>query len=193
MRVIYCWEAGTLDIGDYRSNPYGALLRAGLEARGHQVSGEPYYQLRFRGLLTNARADVLHINHVYHYYKHPWRMVSLLRLSRLALWLMLARVLGMNVVWTLHNLYPHETRSRRIDRWCRLILCRVAGSVIVHCETARTQLAREFGRVHNVYVVPHGNYIDAYPPAVPKNEARLVLGLPLASHVSLYFGPSWVC
>ena len=131
---------------------------------------------------------MLHVNHLYHYYKHQRRIISLLRSARLFLWLILARVLGMRVVWTLHNLSPHESRSRWIDRLCRLFLCRMAGSVIVHCEIARAQLAGEFGRAHNVHVVPHGNYIDAYPPAIPKKQARLALGLPLESHVSLYFG-----
>ncbi len=188
MRVIYCWEAGRLDVRDFRTNPYGALLQAGLEARGHQVASAPYYELRFRDLFANARADVLHMNHLYHYYKHPWRLISLLRTALLALWIVLARILGMRIVWTLHNLYPHETRSRRIDRLARLLLCRTAGSVIVHCETARAELAREFGRTHNVHVVPHGNYIDAYPPAISKKEARIALGLPLDSFVFLYFG-----
>ena len=85
MNVIYCWEAGTLDTRDYRSNPYGALLRIGLERLGNKVISEPYYQLRFRGLLGNASADVLHVNHLYHYYKHQRRIISLLRSARLFL------------------------------------------------------------------------------------------------------------
>ncbi len=188
MRVIYCWEAGRLDVRDYRTNPYGALLKAGLESRGHRVTGAPYYQLRFRDLFGNAGADVLHMNHLYHYYKHPWRLVSLLRMALLVLWVLLARILGMRIVWTLHNLYPHETRSRAIDKLARLLLCRMAGSAIVHCEKARAELEREFGRTHNVHVVPHGNYIDAYPPAISKKDARLALGLPLDTFVILYFG-----
>ncbi len=188
MRVTYCWEAGKLDVRDFRTNPYGALLKAGLEARGHRVVGAPYYYLSFRDLVANARADVLHVNHLYHYYKHRWRLISLLRMALLALWIVLARILGMRIAWTLHNLYPHETRSRWMDRLARLLLCRTAGSVIVHCEKARAELAREFGRTHNVHVVPHGNYIDAYPPAIPKEEARLALGLSADSFIFMYFG-----
>lgn len=152
------------------------------------MHGEPYFRLRFRGLLQRTGAGILHLNQLHYYYRHRNRLVRLLMIARLALWLATARLMGMKVVWTLHNLYPHDSTTHLLDRAVRRLLFVAAGAVIVHCEVARDLFTREFGRHPNVHVVPHGNFIQAYPPLIDRVLARRKLGLPEDAFVYLYFG-----
>jgi len=67
-------------------------------------------------------------------------------------------------------------------------MCRVADEVIAHCNYA-ADLAREyFYRTDHMHVVPHGNYIDAYPNLISRQDARRELDIPESAFVYLFVG-----
>src|SRR5439155_3409029 len=100
----------------------------------------------------------------------------------------LARALGYKVVWTAHNIYPHNRRHQAIDHECRLEICRLATAVIAHCEAARDEVERRFGRRCALFVIPHGNFIDVYARSGTRAQARAQLGVPEAAFAYGFFG-----
>jgi len=98
------------------------------------------------------------------------------------------RVLGANLVFTAHNVMPHE--HLKWDRWLRLLVYRFADVIIVHSEYIKRKLARAFKVAEEkIRVIPHGD-CDDYVPAEPfsKADARARLGLPVEKDIALFFG-----
>ena len=99
-----------------------------------------------------------------------------------------ARSLGYRVVWTVHNLYPHERPHPGLDRLARLAITQLATALIVHCEYGRAQVLDHFHRTRGIFTIPHGHFIDAYENKVSRVEARRELGITPDGFVYLFFG-----
>jgi len=100
----------------------------------------------------------------------------------------LARALGYKLVWTAHNIYPHNRRHQAIDHECRVAICRLATAVLAHCEVARAEVESRFAPQGRVFVIPHGNFIDVYARKFTRSEARSDLGVPADAFVYGFFG-----
>ena len=197
MKVAYYYNQGRFPKGDSRTNPYGPSLAEAMEELG--VEFEFSEQLDCRWLMERRKEiQILHLNWPSYEYKRARREDGL----AVVFWLWLAfigrlvfaRLLGYRVVWTMHNLYPHNTRFRLLDVLCRRALCWLCNGIIVHCLHARDLAAQHFRRTKRVYVIPHGHFVGVYPNEISRQEARQRLGIPQASFVYLLFGslhPAW--
>lgn len=96
-----------------------------------------------------------------------------------------ARILGFKVVWTAHNVLPHD-RVFYDDMAARLRLIRAAGAVIAHQEAIVAKLESMGAR--NIHVIPAGPYMGEYPQGIGRNEARRLLGLGLEDRVVVFVG-----
>ena len=95
---------------------------------------------------------------------------------------------GGRVVWSLHNLEPHEERHRNFATQLRAGLIDLADVVHAHSVPAlAAALAVWPLPLHRVRVVPHGNFDGAYP-IIGRDEARAGLGLSGARMVLLLPG-----
>ena len=88
------------------------------------------------------------------------------------------RELGYKIVWTGHNIYPHNRLHRSIDHEFRLEICRLADAVIAHCPVNAQGLKERFGRTRRVFVIPHGHFIDVYRTDFTRGDARRELEVP---------------
>lgn len=100
----------------------------------------------------------------------------------------LLRLLGVKLVFTAHNILPHE--NSRVDYLLRFVVYGSAKAIIVHSEYIKNKLAKDF-RIdrEKIKVVPHGNF-DHYIPREPisRLEARASLNLSETDNVALFFG-----
>jgi beta-1,4-mannosyltransferase len=187
MRVAFFWEAAGLAVD--RTNPYGGLLARALEEQGAQVVAGHAEELTEDWLRENRGSiDVLHIHWPHALYKAPGPAARVSRCRDVIRCLARARSLGYKVVWTVHNLYPHESPSPELDEQARLAITQLATAVIVHCEKARVCVRDQFFREDGVFVIPHGHFMDAYPNIVTRPEARERLGIPDGCFTYVYFG-----
>ena len=136
MKVLYFWEPnGGLSLDD-RTNPYGPLLAAALEKQGTVLEfGQYSFQKPY---LEERRADcgAMHINWLHHFYKAEDLESCVRRYHDFAENLSFARGLGYRIVWTVHNVYPHERRYPEIDHLAQLMMCNTAHEVVAHCSYA---------------------------------------------------------
>jgi glycosyltransferase involved in cell wall biosynthesis len=159
------------------SNPYCELLYDHVERLGVEV-------LEARSGLGwlfahRGRTRVLHL----HWPERHFQRNSLGSALGFVVRLLVARALGYRVVWTVHNLTPHEGAGLA-DRAVRAALTRLA-TLIVHCEAARGLLGRPGRRA---FVIPHGSYVGRYPNGITQTAARARLGLEPDARVLLAFG-----
>ena len=174
----------------WRENPYLDLLEGSLSELGITVHPTPV-ERPYRSWLKDHQGeiDVLHLHWLNYIYREPTLREAWGRVLRLADQLLHARRLGYRVVWTMHNLYPHErNRWPQLDRWVRLLVAHLAHAVVVHCEAAKSALGEAFGRRRNVFVAPHGNYIGVYLDTVTRSEARKRLGIGKECYTFLFLG-----
>jgi glycosyltransferase involved in cell wall biosynthesis len=163
-------------------NPYCDLLYRGVAETGTRVVDRA--ELSLAWVVRNRRSvQVLHIHWPELYYRGPGGRVTARSAAGFLAALLAARALGYRIVWTVHNALPHEGRSHG-DRALRWVLFRTA-RLVVHAESARRVLPHG-GR--DAAVVPHGHYIDVYPRAVDREQARRRLGLAETETVFLVFG-----
>lgn len=96
--------------------------------------------------------------------------------------------LGYKLVWTAHNLLPHDDRQRELHFSAREFLIDRLSYIIVHSEDAVPCLRNTFTNLPPISVVPHGNFIGLYPPPPSKEHACKSLDLNYKMPVALVFG-----
>lgn len=154
-------------IPDMRSiNPYQDLLAAALERRGVVVR----FPEQFGGkrpmlrALVSGQFDALHLDWIHPYVTAPTLSRSLMLSAKFVSKLLLARLLGRRIVWTVHNVTSHDARFGRLERTVSSLIAALSHTLAVHFPAAR-QIVRNSLRVSGrkeITVARHGHYIDAY-------------------------------
>jgi beta-1,4-mannosyltransferase len=161
---------------------YGALARAGIE----HVSDAEYDLEWFR--TRRQSIDWVHFHWVQSYYSGNSLRLTITRGFRLIGFILRLRSMGFPLVWTCHNLLPHERRSLVMDYLVRIALAHTSRIVVVHSEAARRSVGRYFGRFRRIVVIRHGHVVGWYPGQVSRDEARRRLGIAEGAFVLLCFG-----
>ncbi len=87
---------------------------------------------------------------------------------------------GGRLVYTLHNWGQHEGEGERIEQAALDRLLQLADAVHVHADYIVPELQARLpaGASPVVTVIPHGNYIGAYPNTLDRSAARQRLAVP---------------
>lgn len=187
MQTLVFWEPAGLSLD--RANPYAALLARALEAQGVRSVAGFRQNLTKDWLRANRDSfDVLHLHWPWGLYYGADLEETTRNCAAMMDALFYARSLGYKVVWTMHNVYPHDSTTRNLDHLARLGITACASAVIVHCNYARQLLARHFHRTERVFLAPHGHFCDAYPNTVSPREARAKFGFEDHHFVYHFFG-----
>lgn len=170
-------------------NPYLELLAAALAEQGVAVhQGAFRYLTPFWLLRRRRQVDVIHLHWFHNYHQRPSLLLSGAGALYLAGQLLLARRLGYGLVWTVHNLQPHEHYHPRLDRWLSRLILRL-GVPVVHCQAAAEAVRQAFAYEGPIVVAPLGHYARVHPQAkIDKAEARRRLNLPEKVRLFLHIG-----
>jgi beta-1,4-mannosyltransferase len=164
--------------------PYLTLLHRALARTGVEVVP--------RGSVVDAAndgsVDVVHL-HWLEYLTGGGRVRSHLRGIRLMRALRRLRRSRTRLIWTVHNLRPHEPANARLEDVLAREALACADGVIVHSAYARRRVSETYGGDAKLAVVPHGNFVGFYPPArQSRDDTRAALGLPRDAFTFLVFG-----
>lgn len=190
---------------DYRTaNPYQTLLVDALEQNDVTVEFPWGYRRVFpifrmvRDSLRNGkterrafpqRFDVLHLHWLTPYLKGDNFPVKLVYALKFLLDVWLTRRSGVRVVWTVHNLIPHDSQFPRLERWVCQRLAQLADEIIVHHASA-LECVRQAYKTAPIsgQVIPLGHYRGVYLEAIAPHIARSELGLPPTGLIYLHQG-----
>jgi len=170
-----------------RNNPYQRDLAGQLGELGIKVGERTGIRGAITESLLKSNKAIIHL-HWLPRFSPGWR--GWVRASIYVSQLQLLRLLGRQIVWTIHNLYHHEAVSRFTDRWVQSQVTRIASQMVVHSPSARESVVREFAATNplKISVIPHGNYLQAYENRASRSEARAALDLPRTALVFLSLG-----
>jgi beta-1,4-mannosyltransferase len=175
------------------TNPYLRLLYAQLAAHG--IALVPGFGFRLDSLRHHdGPRTIIHFHWTHYAYRPPlpdgtelsaggeWLALALFA-ARLAA----ARVMRYRIVWTVHQVTPHESHGLR-DRLAATLLALAAAKLIVHDQHTADACRRLPVRASKIAIVPHASYIGVYPPGRNRAAARAALRLSGARFVFLSFG-----
>ncbi len=175
---------------DGSRNPYLFLLKNSLEKNKLKIESSNPNHLSFKWLIKNRKkVSILHLHWIqYHYINIDKKRLSVRLLLNFILNLFVARIMSYKIVWTMHNVHPHENKYPVIDFLIRLVLTKLTNAIITHCNYGKEYLLKKYKRKENVAVIHHPNYINVYPDRISRESARQKLGIPLGSLVFLFLG-----
>jgi beta-1,4-mannosyltransferase len=114
---------------------------------------------------------------------------TVIRDARLIAALAWLRLRGIRLVWTVHNLEPHEPVHPQLEALLGMLVSRVSHAVVAHSTYARRRIHERWGTGVKVAVIPHGNYIGVFAgPRGTRADIRRSLGIPDDAYVFLAFG-----
>jgi beta-1,4-mannosyltransferase len=167
-------------------NPYIDLLYGALRQRG-AVELAPYTKMR----LARCPWDIFHVHWP------EWSLRSDRSIGRvwdtmqfLAL-LRQARVRGCRVVWTAHDLRPHDSSGRKDMARFMAAFSRQVDMVIGLSAASLSEVDAVYPQLGNVprAVVAHGHYRHAYPACdLTREQARQAMGLVSTGRLLLFVG-----
>lgn len=179
MRVIG-WPA----FKNRKQNPYNHLLYSSLEAMGVDV-----LECSTKAILCE-RYRVFHI----HWPEAIWNcknvLVAAVKASVLLVWFLVAKVNGAKIVWTVHNLQPHEGYHPRLSRLFSRAVTRLVDGFIQLSVVGQQQMQEMFPETRKKlsFIIPHGHYRDIFPAPLSKLDARSRLNLPSSVRVITFCG-----
>lgn len=113
-----------------------------------------------------------------------------LRSSFLLLFLSYVRNRGTKIVWTVHNLRPHEPPSPKLEAWFYKHLLNHIDGVLYLTHTSRYLAEERYPILAQIPydITPLGHFRNVYPDHVSKNDAKIKLGIGNEIKVLLFFG-----
>jgi beta-1,4-mannosyltransferase len=171
-------------------NPYWIILKNSLEKNGVTFETPPHSTFGRSWLITNRnKINVLHLHYIQQFYVYKGQHARFDWVLRFGIYLILARLTGYRVIFTMHNLKPtYPLKPYWLDYVAHWLVINVSNSVIVHCDLARLLLTKKYGRKKNIYCVNHPNFINTYPNTIKSVEAREKLGLMPDHLIYLFVG-----
>jgi glycosyltransferase involved in cell wall biosynthesis len=177
---ILAWPAFQNKTG----NPYTRLLYEAVER--YDVTVEDFSLER----ALRGGYDLWHVHWPDDFLSYPSPVTAVTYVVAELLLMGLARLRGTRIVWTIHDLGPHESPHPWLESlFWPLFLPLIAGYVTLS-NHAREAALEQFPTLRSVpgAVVPHGHYRPAYPDPMLQVEARAEWGLPADAPVAAYFG-----
>lgn len=159
-----------------RENPYQNLLKKSLEQHNALVRLYNYPSSLFplnRLINNNRDLDVIHIHWINDLIAGIlWSNNSIffrIKLAILGLDILISRLRGTSVVWTIHNLVSHESNNQSKEFSIRRTIVKSCSRVIVHSASAKRILEEKYSinLDRKASVIPHGNYDGCYDSPAP--------------------------
>jgi glycosyltransferase involved in cell wall biosynthesis len=147
--------------GDYQEFLYSSLEE--YDVQSTEASNHMLYPV-LKNIQQIRKVDIFHIHWIYVLYGGGSVWMPLF-MPILCVQMLILRLIGTPIVWTVHNRSTHDTPYPRLDLVIRRLFARfICDQLIVHCQTAKKEIieAYDIQAANKVHVIPHGNF-ESYP------------------------------
>lgn len=181
-----------------KGNPYQSRLAQALGRIGVEISfmDIPDGWFPIQKMISSGRVvDAIHF-HWINQMVDPivWCDSYLKRVAKqiiLAADILLARLRGIKIYWTIHNVVSHECKNTEREISARKIIAKYATHLFFHSNGALDFIKKCYGvgLQEKATVAPHGNYDNCYPIHIETaKELRARFRIPSSALVVLFFG-----
>ncbi|MBV7338725.1 glycosyltransferase [Chloroflexi bacterium TSY] len=160
MRVLFVPHA--------QGNPYQELL--GKAIAKHNVQIQMVSDFQRLPLLSSIRKfgkpEVLHLHWTTPFWLHKQWFLTVLSTLRFSLELLIIKMMGIKIVWTLHDRHWPDNPNPQLEYRLNRLFCLMYDQIIVHCRAAQ-RVAQETYQLpkflhKKISVIGHGHFIDYY-------------------------------
>ncbi len=146
-------------------NPYLNLIRKTLD--GQNVEFIKVNQV-FRDIDTFKSVMAVHFNW-YERISERKRFKAFIEFIWKCSVLVLLRISGKRIVWTMHNKQEHENVFKGYSKLITWLFARLSANIIIHSKLSKQLLVDRYGKriVKKICYIPHPHYINVYGEAVP--------------------------
>jgi GT2 family glycosyltransferase/glycosyltransferase involved in cell wall biosynthesis len=176
---------------DYRrTNPYQTLLYSGFPQEWEAVPGTVFDVLDYMEGPGTADKVAFHLHWTSPILASAANKKQAERVKESFIKnLLKLREKGCRIVWTIHNVLPHDDRFLEIEIDLREQIGRVADRIHIHSTKSIEQIRAVYDLPQEkLSVLPHGNYVNVYPNYVTRDQARKRFGFMEDDIVFLFLG-----
>jgi len=170
-------------------NPYNALLYSGIKAIAHSHGKNSVHEYSHKNALLE-KYDIIHFHWPDGYINQKSLFKSLQRVITMMFILVITKLKGTRLVWTVHNVTPHDayhpTISKPFMRW----FVKQCDGLIFMSEESKASFFNLYSTKESTQyaIIPHGHYRTSYPAPIDQHTAKIQLNLPRDKKVLLFFG-----
>jgi O-antigen biosynthesis protein len=96
---------------------------------------------------------------------------------------------GGSLIWTIHNVLPHDCQYLAQEIELRNIICIAASKIHIHSASSLPEIQKHLNvPQEKVAIIPHGNYLGVYPNTISREEARKKFNFTSDQTVFLFLG-----
>ena len=144
------------------------------------IKNQPYFKAIFRiiSVIVKLKPNLIHIQ-------------SIISARKDWIIFVLARLLNKKVVFTAHNILPHERCERKAPgmNFAYKMIYGCSNKIIVHTQYSKNKLISLFRIApKKIKLIYHGNYLFLRKEEISKEEAKKYLGIPQDKKIVLCFG-----
>ncbi|MFN0276215.1 MAG: glycosyltransferase [Chitinophagales bacterium] len=148
---------------------------------------------KFFGIIRTAlfiKPDIIHFDWIESFYYRRWGWLTYVSIPSFFLQLFVAKyICKIRIAFTLHNIFPHDTKNKRLHNWVHTKFMRQTDAVRVFYTSSIQKVSDLFDVPPvKIKVAVHPHYIQYYPNTISKTEARKILSLPEGKKIFLFFG-----
>lgn len=161
-------------VTELRTNQYISLLCSALQQEGVTVS-----KINWKDVLQK-RVQAIHVHWPEHFLRPLTKLSHIKLLSGFLCKLVVARIIGIPVIWTVHNTWPHDSKVNKRILKCYLALwVRMVNACIYMSPSTRFENEQVHPAIKGkpYAIIPHGHYKDIISASITKGSARRELGL----------------
>ncbi len=173
-------------------NPFQHLMMQGLNSDPHihAVNG---INDKFFGIIRTAiiqKPDYIHFDWIESYYYRRWLWLTFLSIPLFYVQLFIVnQLMKIKLVWTLHNLAPHQNRHASVHQRAHCFLAKKINWIRVFSDSSVRRAAAYLNISESKFkVVPEGSYVDYYKNEICIKEAKAFFHMHDDAFVLLYFG-----
>lgn len=173
-------------------NPYQYLMMNGLN-ESPNLEVQSGIHDKFFGIFRTAliqKPDYIHFDWETSYYYRKNIILTLISIPLFIVQVLIAKyIFRCKLVWTPHNLIPHDAKHLRVHNFCRVFFAKQMSWIRLFHEDAISRAANVFKVSPNKFkIMPEGSYIKYYPNEMNQEKARSILGIPMDKKLLLYIG-----
>lgn len=185
-------EKNVLVLPCYKSNPYSFLFVSSLQKCGLDIQcvDETGIGVLPKMIFKRKKPHILHLHWQHAFLLAHNKTRTIVKSLLFILEILLLKMFGVRLVWTVHNIHNHEKQFVNIEIFFCRLLAKAAARIIVHSQSASQEVINVFklSKKEKIHVIPHANYIDYYPNTIKKQEARKKLDISGEKFVLLLLG-----
>ena len=170
-------------------NPYNALLYSHIKALAQPQTKICVQEYSHKKALLE-KYDIIHFHWPDGYINQKQMFKTIQRSILFCVIVLIVKLKGSNIVWTVHNAAPHDAYQPRFSYFFMNWFAKQCDGLIFMNEESKATFFNLYRCKRNIQyaIIPHGHYRNSYPAAIDNELAKSKLSLPNNKKVLLCFG-----